>query len=511
MSKDSSMTFDDIANLFGSKFLEVDLPLFAASEHEAIGLEHFLVEPKCNRHYSGVFDVETFHSRKFFDVEDFSGAIQYDEIEDDCRAVNSCITQEAHKEKQFSEEMSQGADDGVNNEKTRIPTTGQEFLSEPRAADKVTSLVQAPSKEPCQKNVCLESHSPDFYKRDLASENQVGLDNGLNHIKCEATSYEVEGKILFSSGSDPSGSATGSICGVSGDETSVDWYVEMKRSASVGAFKTSSELSEVEFCSLDEGEKALVTQKRMRKPPKRYIEESLEPKSRHCNVKSESIQSCKHYSPKGSRATRSVCLDKSFKGSCIQVPFGLPVEERHMKTNTSFWFQAGHKHDQPMSPKELSGEPSLAESQDDVSEDEFVMRSYTEKGSSHRKNHISWTAAEVMKLIEGVSQCGVGRWAEIKRQMFPSSSRRTSVDLKDKWRNLLRASFSELQSKRKVKQGRKQASHRVPETVLWRVRELATTYSCARKNKSKVSCTAPVPSSFLASTNNMSVPLSTTV
>lgn len=129
-------------------------------------------------------------------------------------------------------------------------------------------------------------------------------------------------------------------------------------------------------------------------------------------------------------------------------------------------------------PKELYGEPSSAGSQADISGDEFVTRINTHKGSSHRKHHIPWTPAEVMKLIEGVSQCGVGRWAKIKRQMFSSSSRRTSVDLKvvngiillvcsifcpleteilifflnfqDKWRNLLRASCTELQSKKKV-------------------------------------------------------------
>ncbi|KAI5437126.1 hypothetical protein KIW84_023301, partial [Lathyrus oleraceus] len=59
-----------------------------------------------------------------------------------------------------------------------------------------------------------------------------------------------------------------------------------------------------------------------------------------------------------------------------------------------------------------------------------------------RKHHRAWTLAEVTKLIEGVSRCGPGRWSEIKRQSFSSYSHRTSVDLKDKWRNLLKASFA---------------------------------------------------------------------
>lgn len=70
------------------------------------------------------------------------------------------------------------------------------------------------------------------------------------------------------------------------------------------------------------------------------------------------------------------------------------------------------------------------ESQEDISEDECIIRSYTPKGSSRRKRHISWTPEEVVKLVDGVSQCGVGRWTEIKRLLFSSSSHRTSVDLK---------------------------------------------------------------------------------
>ena len=89
------------------------------------------------------------------------------------------------------------------------------------------------------------------------------------------------------------------------------------------------------------------------------------------------------------------------------------------------------KDDGGSSPnEEVDTETPSAGSQDDICGDEFVTRSNTQKVSSHRKHHISWTSSEVMKLIEGVSQCGVGRWAEIKRLMFSSSSRRTPVDLK---------------------------------------------------------------------------------
>lgn len=84
----------------------------------------------------------------------------------------------------------------------------------------------------------------------------------------------------------------------------------------------------------------------------------------------------------------------------------------------------------PSPKEELDTEPCSAPSPNRISEYEFVTRSNPRKGSSHRKHHISWSPSEVMKLIEGVTKCGVGRWAEIKRLLFPSSSRRTSVDLK---------------------------------------------------------------------------------
>ncbi|XP_077230098.1 uncharacterized protein LOC143863296 isoform X2 [Tasmannia lanceolata] len=75
--------------------------------------------------------------------------------------------------------------------------------------------------------------------------------------------------------------------------------------------------------------------------------------------------------------------------------------------------------------------------------DENVTTVPTGKGGARRKHHQAWTLCEVTKLVEGVSRYGVGRWSEIKRLAFTSYSYRTSVDLKDKWRNLLRASFSQ--------------------------------------------------------------------
>jgi hypothetical protein len=62
--------------------------------------------------------------------------------------------------------------------------------------------------------------------------------------------------------------------------------------------------------------------------------------------------------------------------------------------------------------------------------DDNVVTVPTPKGGIRRKHHRAWTLSEVMKLVEGVSRYGAGRWSEIKRLAFASYSYRTSVDLK---------------------------------------------------------------------------------
>lgn len=70
-----------------------------------------------------------------------------------------------------------------------------------------------------------------------------------------------------------------------------------------------------------------------------------------------------------------------------------------------------------------------ADSSGDNSDDNVVTVP-TAKGGMRRKHHRAWTLVEVMKLVDGVSKCGAGRWSEIKRLAFSSYSYRTSVDLK---------------------------------------------------------------------------------
>ncbi|GAB4842618.1 hypothetical protein Ancab_012593 [Ancistrocladus abbreviatus] len=96
----------------------------------------------------------------------------------------------------------------------------------------------------------------------------------------------------------------------------------------------------------------------------------------------------------------------------------------------------------------------------------------TAKGGFRRKHHRAWTLSEVVKLVEGVSRFGAGRWSEIKRLSFASYSYRTSVDLKDKWRNLLKASFANVPPEKGVN-ARKNTTMPIPAAILLKVRELA--------------------------------------
>ncbi|XP_033131952.1 uncharacterized protein LOC103831770 isoform X4 [Brassica rapa] len=102
-------------------------------------------------------------------------------------------------------------------------------------------------------------------------------------------------------------------------------------------------------------------------------------------------------------------------------------------------------------------------------------------GGLRRKHHRAWTLTEVTTLVEGVSKYGAGKWSEIKKFSFSSHSHRTSVDLKDKWRNLLRASFAQSPSNT-MGSFKKHGSMHIPVEILLQVRELAEKQSLVPPN-----------------------------
>ncbi|CAN1775859.1 Telomere repeat-binding protein 6 [Linum perenne] len=122
-----------------------------------------------------------------------------------------------------------------------------------------------------------------------------------------------------------------------------------------------------------------------------------------------------------------------------------------------------------------------SESEDDDRKNKTLA---SKKTNDRRKHHVMWTATEVSKLVEGVTQYGIGRWTDIKKLHFSSSNHRTPIDLRDKWRNLVRACQDG--KRKRWNQGvdqRPPSRRTLPEALMARVVELATIH--IRSNNKK--------------------------
>ncbi|XP_031482906.1 uncharacterized protein LOC116252641 isoform X1 [Nymphaea colorata] len=234
---------------------------------------------------------------------------------------------------------------------------------------------------------------------------------------------------------------------------------------------------------VEDAERTFSTTKRLRKPTRRYIEESSEIKTR-CHARKlepplkSTLGSLSEARPSGQKHWKNlesmalVCRQDSIGGSGIQVPFVLRVRRGRPRKNCTSLFTDNSKENEEhmiVVPKRTCG-PFCGSESGSVN---YAARVRTAKGGVRRKHHRSWTLQEVTKLVEGVSRHGVGRWSDIKRLEFSASAYRTSVDLKDKWRNLLKASYAQLQTKKVVEQRRRHTSISIPASILMRVRELA--------------------------------------
>lgn len=150
--------------------------------------------------------------------------------------------------------------------------------------------------------------------------------------------------------------------------------------------------------------------------------------------------------------------------------YGLQIQNCSLSSNKTFIFKE----------LEYDEESFPSESEDGCSTTKRSRR------NDRRKHQKMWTLPEVMKLVEGISEYGVGRWTDIKRFLFSSSSYRTPIDLRDKWRNLLRASSAQ-KNKREAEQNDELALRPLPFNVVHRVRELAKIHPYPRQRGSKKS------------------------
>ncbi|XP_008784286.2 uncharacterized protein LOC103703273 isoform X5 [Phoenix dactylifera] len=247
------------------------------------------------------------------------------------------------------------------------------------------------------------------------------------------------------------------------------------------------------FCEYDEKNENLQMEqfagKRVRKPTRRYIEELSEFETRECTAKLlSSVKNSGHCqsSPKsrirpvrdiGSQSISFSTRQDSLGGFGIQVPYVSRVRRgrprKNFATLMNFVDEIGKRDAETINSDE---EQDLRLEKFDAAGDNTDNNADTRPpltGGVRRKHHRAWTLGEVLKLVDGVARYGAGRWSEIRRLAFASYSYRTSVDLKDKWRNLLRASLAQGPTDRGAKNSRKHTSIPIPAAILSRVRELA--------------------------------------
>ncbi|KAH0712990.1 hypothetical protein KY289_008949 [Solanum tuberosum] len=208
----------------------------------------------------------------------------------------------------------------------------------------------------------------------------------------------------------------------------------------------------------------------------------------------------RRYYHRGAKVSSQGLGKRNFQVECIQIPPGLPIEERLIRRegHLSKDCRAIRAYNSNIHSAEAQDDPSGTlsdQSSDNSSEDDWTIGSETRGTNQDRKHNKYWSTTEVLKLVEGVSKYGVGRWSDIKRMFFQSSVHRSPADLKDKWRNLLRASCRRLQSRRGVDAKKKHGVSRIPHEVLNRVRELAVIYPYSRKHRTRISPTASLASS----------------
>ncbi|KAG2322467.1 hypothetical protein Bca4012_056789 [Brassica carinata] len=254
--------------------------------------------------------------------------------------------------------------------------------------------------------------------------------------------------------------------------------------------------------------------KRIRKPTRRYIEELSETDEKQLVVTSKD----QRHSEKSEVRSISVSLGKrvtvtrvvSLAGSEIEVPYVSLVRRSRPRENIMALMEcrssrleakansgesnmlhsevlksasgldqkvlatsSSNNEEDVLTEVDQDMEPENIDSSGNSSDDNNSIGLPTMQGGGLRKkHHRAWTLSEVTQLVEGVAKYGAGKWSEIKKLSFSSHSYRTPVDLKDKWRNLLRTSFVQSPSN-SMASLKKHGSMHIPMQILLQVKELA--------------------------------------
>jgi hypothetical protein len=133
---------------------------------------------------------------------------------------------------------------------------------------------------------------------------------------------------------------------------------------------------------------------------------------------------------------------------------------------------------------EYDDETFSSEASEESEDEELTPKRCRTK--DRRKNQRMWTASEVTKLMDGISEYGVGRWTDIQRFLFSAAGYRTPTDIRDKWRNLLRACSSQKFNKKEGEQNDDENSPRtLPLSVASRVLELSKIHPYPKRRNKK--------------------------
>lgn len=213
-------------------------------------------------------------------------------------------------------------------------------------------------------------------------------------------------------------------------------------------------------------------EKRLRKPTLRYIEEFSGKKSKDSNER----ENCSAVTATQDRS-KVRCQNEHHHVS-PGILSSVPEEDSISENQTLAEFRTQRKLAKKYASilaLESDEQPITSESEDD-----HVPKKRSRK-HDRRKHQRMWTLSEVTTLVDGISEYGVGRWTDIKRVLFSNSAYRTPIDLRDKWRNLLRASCGK-KMKKEVEQKEMRA---LPKSLVRRVRELATVHPYPRQRGKK--------------------------
>lgn len=493
--------------------VKVDESLVPAGlEEEAIEVEDLLAEPKSD-HVSvdGVFCLENEENvEKCLKMENNSSSFEGGGLKTNSGGMDSNTTQEEYEHLRFGVFVGMLPEvDEVGNVHVAngLSTACEDYLLDAECAEKVPESNFAPFGGSSLDNSSSESHSPDFARTDDGavgiSESSVvpvlvpknkndTLDkaticrlHGAFRSKCgcqtqvednldfhSPNSFDSEDHVNMENENDLTSNHDRIFRGSSFTTTNV--HYENGPGGKGVKRKSFAERSLSAKNSVEAGQVGnLVTQKRLRKPTKRYIEEVSELSSKNSKGKQKSSTSPKVKHPRVKCQTEHHHME--FRG------LKLDSEKGPLRTTSEYQESEGFSKEHA-SP---SGFDSEEEPYSDDSEDDSGTTVKYQKGDDRRKHQRMWTLSEVIKLVDGISHYGVGRWTDIKRLLFSCSDYRTPIDLRDKWRNLLRASHSWLQSEREDEQKHNQPSRPLPKSVLHRVSELASIYPYPRARSSK--------------------------